>query len=164
MDKRGYKITVGGIVIKDNSILLVKHNYGHTKGRWDFPRGYVEIDESIEHAVVRELYEETSIRAITISIVGIRHMIQAINDNSMSNDLLIIWKLKYESGEPKPDGREIIETVFYPIDELMNNSDISGWAKQIVSASINNKGLTDSNYLPKSNPCGTIYWKTYLDL
>jgi 8-oxo-dGTP diphosphatase len=162
MDKRGQKITVGGIVKRDNSILLVKHSYGHTKGKWDFPRGYVQIDESIESAVIRELYEETSINAKPVLIIGIRNMIRNLQDNSITNDLLIIWELEYVSGEPNPDGREIIETAFFSVEELINNPNVGDWTKEIVSATINNNGLTESKYSPKSHPNGTTYWKTYL--
>jgi ADP-ribose pyrophosphatase YjhB (NUDIX family) len=163
MDKQGYKITVGGIVKKDNSILLVKHGYGHTRGRWDFPRGYVEIDESIEAAVIREVYEETSIKATPIGIIGIRHMLQILNENDVSNELLTIWELKYEEGNPKPDGREIIEAAFFQIDELLNSPEIGGWTKEIVSSSLFSNGLKNSTYSPKSHPNGTIYWKSYLE-
>lgn len=164
MDKSGRKISVGGVVKKNNTILLVKHNYGPTKGKWDFPRGYVELGESLEDAIIREVYEETSINSKPINISGIRNMLRIIEYNNMTNDVLIIWELEYISGVPIPDGREINETGFFNLDEILKLSNVGGWTKEIVTAIASSKGLSESKYSPSSHPEGTIYWKTYLSI
>jgi ADP-ribose pyrophosphatase YjhB (NUDIX family) len=43
-------------------LLLVKRGVEPAKGMWCLPGGFIEIDESIEEAVLRELEEETGIR------------------------------------------------------------------------------------------------------
>ena len=45
----------------DNQLLLVKRGVEPAKGMWCLPGGFLEIDESIEGAVLRELEEETGI-------------------------------------------------------------------------------------------------------
>jgi 8-oxo-dGTP diphosphatase len=58
---RGPVIAVGGIVIEQDSILLIQRATEPQKGRWSIPGGKVESRESLEAAVVREVGEETGL-------------------------------------------------------------------------------------------------------
>lgn len=57
----------------NNEILLVKERVKMTN-YWKFPGGYVEQDEELYDAVVREVFEETGIRAQFQCILSIRHL------------------------------------------------------------------------------------------
>ena len=48
----------GTITIKDNKVLMVLQNLGHTS----FPKGHVEEGESEQETAIRETLEETGIR------------------------------------------------------------------------------------------------------
>ena len=53
-------IGVGGIVIHDNKVLLVKLNYGRAANKfWLIPGGFLESGETLIEGVKREVYEET---------------------------------------------------------------------------------------------------------
>jgi len=155
------KIVVGSVVKKDNYILMVKHSYGPTKGIWDFPRGHVESGESIEAAACREIKEETSIIAEPEFIFGIRDMIRNIPDIGVQNDLVILWSLKYLSGDPTPDGEEILETTFMSIDEIIQRTDVASWAKEVIKASLKNEGISKNHYIQQNKMEGTMYWRMY---
>jgi len=45
-----------------DQLLLVKRSVEPAKGKWCLPGGFIEIDESIEEAALRELEEETGIK------------------------------------------------------------------------------------------------------
>ena len=55
------------IVVKDGKVLVAQHS-GH-KG-WDFPKGHIEAGESSEQAAIREVEEETGVKAEIIEKVG----------------------------------------------------------------------------------------------
>lgn len=63
--------SAGGIILKkdggDIRVLVTQHS-GH-KG-WDFPKGHIELAESSEQAAIREVEEETGIRAEIIDKAG----------------------------------------------------------------------------------------------
>ena len=52
-----------------NQLLLVKRSVEPAKGAWCLPGGFIEIGESIEEAVLRELEEETGIKGEIVSLV-----------------------------------------------------------------------------------------------
>lgn len=51
-------------------VLLIKRAREPFKGRWAFPGGYVEEDESLEDAAARELLEETGLSGIHLEQIG----------------------------------------------------------------------------------------------
>ena len=58
------------VFIRDeNAILLVKQNYG--KRYWSLPGGVVETGESISHAAIREVKEETGLEIEIRRVVGL---------------------------------------------------------------------------------------------
>lgn len=50
--------------------LFIKRKKDPFKGCWAFPGGFMEIDETPEHAVARELEEETSIKIHDVMQIG----------------------------------------------------------------------------------------------
>lgn len=60
-DFKNPKATVTAIIIKNNSILLLKRNHQPNKGSWDLPGGYMEEKENHLQSLKRELKEELGI-------------------------------------------------------------------------------------------------------
>ncbi|HEX5482453.1 MAG TPA: NUDIX hydrolase [Terriglobia bacterium] len=55
-------LCVGGIIIQDGSVLLVRRGNPPLKGEWTLPGGMVELGEKVQSAVRREIREETGLR------------------------------------------------------------------------------------------------------
>ena len=47
----------GCIIVKDNKVLLIRHNKGH----WGFPKGHMEDGETEVQTAIREVKEETGL-------------------------------------------------------------------------------------------------------
>ena len=53
--------TASGIIVNDqNQVLLVKHK---KLGKWIYPGGHLEPNETPDECVIREIFEETKIKA-----------------------------------------------------------------------------------------------------
>ena len=107
-----FTLGVGGAVVRDGQLLLVHHAYG-TK-MWQIPGGYVKPEECAHEGVVREIYEETHIRATVDGLLGVRHRVKE-GDNST---YLIFRLMPVELHDPIPDGREVDDAGYFTLEEI----------------------------------------------
>ena len=49
---------VAAVIVKGNTILATQRGYGEFKGKWEFPGGKIQDNESKEEALIREIKEE----------------------------------------------------------------------------------------------------------
>ena len=52
---------VAAIIVDDGKIFATQRGYGDFKGGWEFPGGKIEVGETPEEALVREIKEELEI-------------------------------------------------------------------------------------------------------
>jgi 8-oxo-dGTP diphosphatase len=64
-------LTVDGIVLLDGKIVLIRRGHEPFKGWLALPGGFVEKDETVEQAVVRETKEETGLDTKIIGLIGV---------------------------------------------------------------------------------------------
>ena len=62
---------VGGLLLVDGCVLFVERNIEPNAGMWTLVNGYVEADETLDQAVVREFYEETNLQVRTLGLLAI---------------------------------------------------------------------------------------------
>lgn len=107
-------ISAGGIVIKDNKILLLQTSHG----RWVLPKGHVEVDESLRQAAVREVFEETGIRARIERKLGWVSYDFVCQGRMLKKKVL--WFMMTElGGEPTPQREEgFVVARYLALDEL----------------------------------------------
>ena len=55
------QVAVGALVTKDNRVLLVKRKHAPGAGLWAIPGGSVDLGETLQKAVEREVMEETGL-------------------------------------------------------------------------------------------------------
>ena len=110
----GYNIGVGGAVVRDGRLLLVRRASRHGHGNWQLPGGFIEPDETIEQAVVREVLEESGVTAEVEAVLGLRSRY----DPDSGNGIYIILVLRPVSGEPIADNHEVDQAGYFTLEEI----------------------------------------------
>ena len=125
-------IGVGGVVIHDGKVLLVKLTYGPAQGKWLIPGGLVDRGETLQEALIREIHEETNQAVVPESIIALRAMVR--NTDNLT-DLYVVFKCNLPA-DPAPlikDDLEITRVKWMDIDILMTHPDVSPYTKKIVT-------------------------------
>jgi 8-oxo-dGTP diphosphatase len=115
-------LAVAGVVESpEGKWLVVKKKYGGLKGKWSFPAGFVEPNETLDEAIIREVQEETGIRCQVKGIIGIRSGVikGEISDN------MVIFALKPLNDEIVIQENELYEAKFLHQFELEKDEDSS---------------------------------------
>jgi 8-oxo-dGTP diphosphatase len=60
---------VGGVVVHEGRVLLVQRGREPMKGQWSLPGGLLELGESLEAAVMREVQEETGLQVCPVELI-----------------------------------------------------------------------------------------------
>lgn len=114
----------GASVIVENEqgeILLQLRRDNHC---WGYAGGSVELDEEVEEAAKRELYEETGLIANELELLGIfsgkdMHYIYPNGDEVSNID--IVYVCKSYSGDLKIQQDEVINLKFFPLSDVPEN-------------------------------------------
>src|SRR5277367_7191930 len=64
-------VGVGAVVIDGTKVLLVRRGQEPLKGEWSLPGGALELGETLQQGVVREVLEETGLIVVPGGIIEI---------------------------------------------------------------------------------------------
>jgi 8-oxo-dGTP diphosphatase len=64
-------VGVGGVVIEDGRALLIRRGSEPLLGEWSIPGGTLELGETLEQGVARELLEETGLEVRVIELIEV---------------------------------------------------------------------------------------------
>lgn len=152
--------SVGALVVRDDSLLVVRMTYGPSAGRYMLPGGLLEPGETLDVAAAREVREEAGVEARPLGIVAVRSRTEG-----SSNDTYVVWLLEPLSGEPVADGRECDDCRYLTFAEIAARDDVvylvKYFATRIADGSITpHARATDYAYqLPGTTP---DTWKLFV--
>lgn len=92
------------------SIILVRRGEAPFKGYWALPAGYIEADESVEQAAIRECREETGLRVELLELFGV----YSFPEGPVQSGIIIFFRARPIGGALRAgdDAQEV--EVFHP--------------------------------------------------
>jgi 8-oxo-dGTP diphosphatase len=89
-------VGIGGIVIHEDRAVLIRRGSEPLRGQWSIPGGSLELGETLEQGVVRELLEETGLE---VRITGMVEILERIFSESPA---------RYVDGKMRPRDHYVI--------------------------------------------------------
>jgi 8-oxo-dGTP diphosphatase len=114
MQPRTPALTVDGILIEHDSVLLVQRKHEPFQGKWALPGGFVEYGEKTEDAVIREMNEETGLTTVVRQIHGVY---SDPHRDPRGHTVTVVYLLKRASGELHA-GDDASTAKFFKINRL----------------------------------------------
>ena len=136
---------VAATIIHNNNILLALRGKPPSKGMWGLPGGVVEVGETLEEAVIREVKEETSVEVEPIELITIFDTIRKDEEGKVKTHFILFEYLcRYLGGQVKaasdaPDARWV------SLDEL-NSINIMSSTKRFIQKTLETHRKTLDNY------------------
>lgn len=95
-------VGVGGVVIANDRALLIRRGGPPLKGEWSIPGGMLEFIETIEHAVRRELAEETGIEVKVLELIEVfERIFPDAAGRTQYHFVILDYLCELVSGEPE---------------------------------------------------------------
>ena len=94
-------VGVGAVVIRDGRVLLIRRGKEPLRGRWLVPGGTLELGETLEEAVVREIREETALEVAPLEVLTVFDRIDRDEGRVLYHYVIVDYLCEYLSGEPR---------------------------------------------------------------
>ncbi|HEY2461715.1 MAG TPA: NUDIX hydrolase [Candidatus Acidoferrum sp.] len=120
-------VGVGGVVIREGQALLIRRGSEPLRGEWSIPGGTLEIGETLQQGVERELLEETGLEVRAFELIEVFDRIYLEDRVGSSPDVkkprfhyvIADYLCEWLAGEPQA-GSDVTDVAFAREEELIN--------------------------------------------
>jgi 8-oxo-dGTP diphosphatase len=111
-------VGVGAVIIQDGRVLLVKRRYEPLAGRWSLPGGMLELGETLEAGLMREMQEETGLDVAVGPVIEVFDRIMLDEEKRVQYHFVLVDYLCWPSGGTLRAGSDVEDAVFVDRDDL----------------------------------------------
>ena len=129
-------VGVGALILRERKMLLVKRSHEPSKGLSSIPGGRLELGETIEDAVKREVLEECGVKIDVMRVLEVMDNIIHDDDGRIRYHFVLIDMLAhYLSGDPEAQS-DAEECRWVTLSELAN-LDMNPRLRAVIMREIN---------------------------
>ena len=111
-------VGVGGVVVREDRVLLVRRGSEPLKGQWSIPGGTLELGETITEGVARELREETGLAVQVLDLIEVFERIFPGDGSRPRYHFVILdYFCVAPEGAPQP-GSDVTDVAFATEEDL----------------------------------------------
>jgi 8-oxo-dGTP diphosphatase len=136
-------VGVGAVIVEDGKVVLIKRKYEPLKGQWSLPGGMVEIGETLESALTREMLEETGLRVDVGPVIEVFDRIMRDEDRRVRFHFVLIDYLCWPADGSLRAGSDVDEAVW------ADPATLSAYALTDKATLVIHRGLTLAREAPR---------------
>jgi 8-oxo-dGTP diphosphatase len=111
-------VGIGGIIVHEGRVVLVKRRFEPLAGQWSIPGGAVETGETLEACLIREMGEETGFVVKVGPVVEVLDRITHDDEGRILYHFVLIDYLCWPVGGELRAGSDVAEAVLAEPSEL----------------------------------------------
>jgi ADP-ribose pyrophosphatase YjhB (NUDIX family) len=112
-------VGIGGIIVHEGRVVLVKRRFEPLAGQWSIPGGAVETGETLEACLIREMAEETGFAVEVGPVVEVLDRITHDDGGKVLYHFVLIDYLCWPVGGELRAGSDVAEAVLAEPSELV---------------------------------------------
>lgn len=114
-------VGVGGVVVENGRALLIRRGSEPLRGQWSIPGGALELGESLQQGVARELLEETGLVVRVLDLIEVFDRVYHDEPGSTSapkyHFVIVDYLCERISGQPRA-ASDVTDVAYAREDEL----------------------------------------------
>jgi 8-oxo-dGTP diphosphatase len=111
-------VGVGAVIVQDDAVVLIRRRYEPLAGRWSLPGGTLELGETLEVGVAREIAEETGLDVRVGPVIEVFDRIIRDEDARVRYHFVLVDYLCWPIGGTLRSGSDVDDAVLVPVTRL----------------------------------------------
>jgi 8-oxo-dGTP diphosphatase len=115
-DHRAYPdrpyVGVGAVIVQDGKVLLVKRRFEPLAGQWSLPGGAVEVGETLEASLAREMLEETGLEVEVGPVIEVFDRITRDEQGKVRYHFVLVDYLCWPAGGALQAASDVADVAF----------------------------------------------------
>ena len=111
-------VGVGAVIVDEGRVLIVKRRYEPLAGQWSLPGGAVELGETLEASIAREMLEETGLEIEVGPVIEVFDRITRDETGSVRYHFVLVDYLCWPIGGALAAGSDVADAIFVDPSDL----------------------------------------------
>jgi 8-oxo-dGTP diphosphatase len=112
------RVGVGAVVLDGDRVLLVRRGGQPSAGKWSLPGGLVELGETTEEAIRRELREECDLDVTLGGVAGVVDRVVRDAEGRVRYHYVLVDFLAYPASSDVVAGSDAAEVLWLPLERV----------------------------------------------
>jgi ADP-ribose pyrophosphatase YjhB (NUDIX family) len=111
-------VGVGAVIVEGPRVLLIRRRFEPLAGEWSLPGGAVDVGETLERCVAREMLEETGLEVSIGPVIDVFDRITRDDDGRVRYHYVLVDYLCWPTGGALQAGSDVDAAVWVESSEL----------------------------------------------